>query len=213
MQSEIILQWASARGIEISPAQINALAAFQQRVLDVNKNMNLTAITDPTDFAVKHFIDSLTILPHIPHGAKLIDIGTGAGFPGMVMRITRPDLDVTLLDSTRKRVNFLREAAEMLGLPTECVHARAEEFARTHGGMFDVCTARAVAGLDRLAGWALPLVKRGGIFLAMKGPEVVDEIEKATPALGKSGGRVEGVFVEEIAKRLRHSIVLVKKIK
>ncbi|MCL1844319.1 MAG: 16S rRNA (guanine(527)-N(7))-methyltransferase RsmG, partial [Defluviitaleaceae bacterium] len=176
------MNWANSRGIEITPAQLDALAAYQQRVLDVNKYINLTAITDPADFAVKHFIDSLTLLPHLPHlphKTNLIDIGTGAGFPGMVLRIMRDDLHITLLDSTRKRVNFLRETSEQLGLPTESVHARAEDFAREHGAIFDICTARAVAGMDRLAGWALPLVRSGGAFLAMKGPDVAEELEKA----------------------------------
>lgn len=208
---EIVQTWASARGIEITPMQFDALAAYRKRVLDVNKYMNLTAITDPADFAVKHFIDSLTLLPQIPHGANLIDIGTGAGFPGMVLHIMRNDLRVTLLDSTRKRVDFLRETAEILGRPAECIHARAEEHARSHNGAYDICTARAVARLDKLARWALPLVAPGGAFLAMKGPDVAEEIEAASPALEKYGGRVEDVFVAELTENLRHSIVVVRK--
>ena len=205
--SEIVMNWATCRGVEVTPAQIDALEAYRLRVLDVNKYMNLTAITDPEDFAVKHFIDSLTLIPHIPHKANLIDIGTGAGFPGMVLRIMRDDLHITLLDATRKRLNFLRETAEMLDLPVEIVHARAEDHARTHGGTYDICTARAVARLDKLATWALPLVKNNGTFLAMKGPDISDELENATPAIKKYGGRVKDVCITELPGGIKHSIV------
>ncbi|MCL1862886.1 MAG: 16S rRNA (guanine(527)-N(7))-methyltransferase RsmG, partial [Defluviitaleaceae bacterium] len=171
----------------ISDEQYAMLEAYKARVLEVNQYMNLTRITEETDFAVKHIIDSLTLLPFIGHGASLIDIGTGAGFPGMVLGIMRDDLKVTLLDSLRKRVNFLRQTADMLGLPDiECVHARAEDFAKTK--TFDICTARAVASLDKLAAYALPLVKKGGLFLAMKGNDIADELEKAKPAIKKYGG-------------------------
>jgi len=211
MRTEIILDWASRHNIVISAEQWTMLAAYQERVLAVNKYMNLTAITSEEDFAVKHFVDSMTLLPYIPEGADVIDIGSGAGFPGMVLAILRPDLRFTLLDSLRKRILFLRETVDMLGLQNvECIHTRAEEWART-GTRYSVCTARAVAGMDKLAGWALPLVQPGGVFLAMKGPDVSDELEKAKPAIAKYGGIIKRVDTVEIADGVGRAIIEISK--
>ncbi|MCL2385980.1 MAG: 16S rRNA (guanine(527)-N(7))-methyltransferase RsmG [Defluviitaleaceae bacterium] len=204
--------WAQANGLEITEAQMNALTAHKNQVLTVNQYMNLTAITNEEDFAVKHIIDSLSLLPHISEGAKVIDIGTGAGFPGLVLRIMREDIKLTLLDSLRKRVNFLRETVDMLGLSNvECTHARAEEWAKKYPQAYDICTARAVASLDKLAAYALSLVKKGGIFLAMKGPEVSEELQKAKPALEKYRGSVENITIAELTPELRHSIITIRK--
>ncbi|MCL1843822.1 MAG: 16S rRNA (guanine(527)-N(7))-methyltransferase RsmG [Defluviitaleaceae bacterium] len=211
MQKNLILDWARHQGFAISDAQLDTLEAYQNQVLKVNRHMNLTAITDDSDFAIKHIIDSLTLLPFIGENASVIDIGTGAGFPGLVLRIMREDIKLTLLDSLLKRVNFLRETAEMLGFPeTECIHARAEEFSKKRPAAYDICTARAVASLDKLAAYALPLVKKGGAFLAMKGPDVFAELEKAKPAIKKYGGLVKNVHITEIAEGVRHSIVIIK---
>jgi len=212
MHTQLVSTWARENGIEITAAQMDLLADFQARVLDANTRMNLTAITDPIDFAVKHIIDSLTLLPFLPEKASLIDIGTGAGFPGVVLRIMREELQVTLLDSTLKRVNFLREAAQALGLPTECIHARAEEYSRTVGNKkFDIATARAVAALDKLAGYALPFLKKDGVFFAMKGPAPQNEIADAKTAISRHGGTVEDIHSVEIAEGLVHSIVVIRK--
>ncbi|MCL2225961.1 MAG: 16S rRNA (guanine(527)-N(7))-methyltransferase RsmG [Defluviitaleaceae bacterium] len=211
MQKEIIAAWASANGIEITETQFATLAAYQARVLDVNQHMNLTRITGPQDFAVKHIIDSLTLLPYITPNAKLIDIGTGAGFPGLVLRIMREDLQLTLLDSLRKRVNFLNETTEILGIPAQCIHARAEEYSRKHREFYDICTARAVASMDKLAKYALPVVKNGGVFLAMKGPDIQDELKNAKPAIEKYGGHIEKIDLVKISEGQTHSIVAIKK--
>lgn len=212
--SEIVLSWARTNGLEVSDAQLEKFAAYQSRVLTVNRHMNLTAITDEKDFAVKHLIDSLTLLPYIKKGQKVIDVGTGAGFPGLVLRIMREDLRLTLLDSLRKRVVFLRETADMLNFPeVECIHSRAEEWAKAHCEAYDICTARAVASLDKLVGYALHLVKKGGVFLAMKWRDIAEEIEKANPALKKHGGVVEKVALVEIDNNLKHSIVIIRKSK
>lgn len=208
----IVEAWARANGVEITPAQLAAFEAYKQRVLEVNRHMNLTRITSDADFAAKHIIDSLTLLPFVPRSAKIIDIGTGAGFPGLVLCIMREDLRLTLLDSTRKRVNFLRETADALGFPeVETVHARAEEFSKKNPAAFDICTARAVAPLDKLVGYALPLVTRGGIFLAMKGAEIAAELEAAKPALKKFGGILEKTEIAEISEGLRHSILVIRR--
>jgi 16S rRNA (guanine527-N7)-methyltransferase len=210
MRKDIIEKWAENK-LKITDTQFDALEAYQNRVLEINKHMNLTAITGDEDFAVKHIIDSLTLLPYIREGAGVIDIGTGAGFPGLVLRIMK-NIRLTLLDSLRKRVVFLRETADMLGFPeTECVHARAEEWQKKHAEVYDICTARAVASLDKLAGYALPLVKKDGLFLAMKGRDVGGEIENAKPALKKFGGVIEEVKIAEIAEGLEHSVVVIRK--
>ncbi|MCL2456141.1 MAG: 16S rRNA (guanine(527)-N(7))-methyltransferase RsmG, partial [Defluviitaleaceae bacterium] len=202
--------WARANATEISDAQFDALAAFQARVLDVNKFMNLTAITDEKDFAEKHIIDSLTLLPYIPDGASVIDIGSGAGFPGLVLRIMKKNIRLTLLDSLRKRIIFLRETCELFGFDdVECVHSRAEE----HKQMYDFCTARAVASLDKLAGYALPLLKKNGVFLAMKSRDIADEIENAKPAIKKFGGSLEKISVVKISDELERSIVAIRAVR
>ncbi|MCL2216978.1 MAG: 16S rRNA (guanine(527)-N(7))-methyltransferase RsmG [Defluviitaleaceae bacterium] len=212
MREDIIREWAEQNGITLTATQLENLEAHQQRVLTVNQQMNLTAITGPADFAVKHIIDSMTLLPYIKEGASLIDIGTGAGFPGLVLCILREDLRVTLLDSRNKRVEFLRQTVEELKLSgVDCIHARAEEWARATSTRYDICTARAVAPMDKLAKYALPLIKPGGLFLAMKGPDVSDELEKAKPALEKKGGTIEKVDTVEIADSLHRSIVVVLK--
>jgi 16S rRNA (guanine527-N7)-methyltransferase len=212
MSKDIILNWAQGNALEITPSQLDKLAEFQARVLEINQHMNLTAITAPADFAVKHIIDSLTLLPYIPENARLVDIGSGAGFPGLVLKIMREDLQLTLLDSLRKRVNFLRETAETLGFPnTECIHARAEDHAKTHANFYGITTARAVASMEKLAAWALPLTKSGGSFLAMKGPQIQAELQNAKPAIKKYGGSVEKIALAELAPGLSHSIVIIRK--
>jgi len=206
-----VKKWVSKNGVAITDAQLALLEQHQNMVLETNKHMNLTAITDPKEFAIKHIADSLTILPYVPREAKLADIGTGAGFPGLVLAIMREDLHVTLVDSLRKRVFFLQEAVSKLGLQNvECVHTRAEDLARV-GITFDICVARAVARMDKLVRWTLPITKPGGTFLAMKGPDISDELENAEPALEKLGGYVKSVDLVEITPGLVHSIVVITK--
>ncbi|MCL2048287.1 MAG: 16S rRNA (guanine(527)-N(7))-methyltransferase RsmG [Defluviitaleaceae bacterium] len=208
MFKNIINSWASANGLVISQAQYDMLEAYKNRVLEVNKHMNLTAITSDEDFAVKHIIDSLTLLPFVPDGARCIDIGTGAGFPGVVLRIMK-DIRLTLLDSLRKRIVFLREATDMLGLTDiDCVHSRAEQ----HKNTYQIATARAVASLDKLVGYALPLLEKDGVFLAMKGRDVGAEIEMAEGALRKYGGVVGSVERVGIAEGVERSVVVVRRI-
>ena len=204
-------EYAEGAGIDFSRRQIAALADLQNKVLAANEYMNLTAITRDDEFTVKHIIDSLTLLPYIKQGASLVDIGTGAGFPGIVLGIMREDIKLTLIESTGKKVNFLRETLEFLKLSdVECVHGRAEEWAR-QGYRYDVCTARAVAKLDKLAGYALPILHAGGMLFAMKGKDVLEEIENAKPALKKKGGVFERVDYLKLTDDITHSVVVVKK--
>ena len=213
--NSIIASWAAQNIILITPTQLSQLTQHRHMVLETNKQMNLTSITEPAEFAVKHIIDSLTLLPYIPSSEiniTLADIGTGAGFPGLVLAIMRPDIHVILIDSLRKRTNFLQAAIDNIGLTNvEAVHSRAEDLARM-GKTFDICTARAVARLDKLTKWILPLTKSNGTFLAMKGPNPKDELQNAKPAIAKLGGYVETVDIVEISPGLKHSIVVIKKI-
>lgn len=213
MRKDIIVNWLTTSGQTLTEVQLSTLDRYQQLVLTAP--MNLTAITSDEDFAIKHFIDSLTLLPWVdksPPTANFIDIGTGAGFPGIPLKVARPALRITLLDSLQKRILFLRAAVEELGLQdVECIHARAEDFVKQKSAIYDLATARAVARLDKLAAYALPLVKPGGIFLAMKGPDVADEIKEAKPALHKLGGLVESIDTVEISPGMGRSIVAIRK--
>ena len=213
MREDIITNWLARTGQALTPRQLSQLARYQGMVLSAP--MNLTAIKDDEGFAVKHFIDSLTLLPWVDKlepGARVIDIGTGAGFPGIPLKIARPGLHVTLLDSLQKRILFLRSAVAELGLgDVECIHARAEDYAKQKGPIYHLATARAVARLEVLAGYALPLVVPGGVFLAMKGPETAAEIKEAKPVLDRLGGIVESVENVEIAPGVGRSVVVVRK--
>jgi 16S rRNA (guanine527-N7)-methyltransferase len=209
--------WLASQGLPaITETQLGQLAAFQERLIEVNRHMNLTSITLDEDIAVKHFIDSLSILPWIKQRAVMLDIGTGAGFPGVPVRIVRGDTTLTLLDSLRKRILFLRDALDALGLdgtPAECVHGRAEEWNRREGyrAVYDICVARAVARLEILARYALPFLKPGGLFLAMKGPETAEEINEAHSAIRRFGGAVAEVRRINIADDITHSVIVVEK--
>jgi 16S rRNA (guanine527-N7)-methyltransferase len=216
MRADIITEWLSGQGYApLTDNQLEKMDRYQEFLLETNLKMNLTTITSADDFAVKHFIDSLSLLPWLHDKAKVLDIGSGAGFPGLVIKIARPDLDITLLDSLKKRILFLREAADMLGLKDlTCIHGRAEELSRKaeHRAGYDICTARAVAGLPKLIGYALPFLVRGGIFLAMKGPSFEDEIKEAQPMLKKHGGALTDVRKISISKEIMHTVLVIQKI-
>ncbi len=184
---------AAAVGVTLSDRQLQQLDRYAELLVEWNEKMNLTAITDPHDVAVKHFADSLSAAPLLPQGAfSLIDVGTGAGFPAIPLAILRPDMKVTLLDSLNKRLVFLQAVCDDLGLKAVTVHARAEEGARRKElrEKFDVATARAVAALPVLSEYCLPYVKIGGQFLAMKGPSAADELAAAEGAIKKLGGQL-----------------------
>lgn len=159
---------AGLTALDLDPAAADKLARYAELLLEKNKVMNLTAITAPRDVATLHLLDCAALAAQLDlSGKRVIDVGTGAGFPGMVLAILTPDARFTLLDSLGKRVDFLRETADAMGLRrVRCVHARAEEFARKHREQFDIATSRAVAQLNVLCELTLPLVKVGGVFLA-----------------------------------------------
>ena len=215
LRTDIIDIWlAKSNHTKLTKKQTELLLFFQERLLSVNEYMNLTAITKPEDIAVKHFIDSFTLLPWLNDDACIIDIGTGAGFPGLPLKIMKPRIRLTLLDSLLKRIHFLRETVKALGLTeVDCLHGRAEEMARKdeYYKRYDVCTVRAVARMDVLAGYTLPFLKPGGLLLAMKGPDVRDEVNAARSAMQRHGGAVAEIKTVEIAEGMRRSVVLVRK--
>ena len=192
------------------------LIAFAEMLLEKNQVMNLTAITDPTDVAQLHLLDCAAMLTFADLADKsVVDVGTGAGFPGMPLQILQPHARLTLLDSLGKRINFLQEVCDALGLEkTTCVHARAEEFAREHRQSFDYATSRAVAALNVLCELALPLVKVGGAFLAMKSVDSDEELRQAKSAIAQLGGTVESVQDYTIpGTEVQHRLIVIRKVK
>lgn len=183
-------------GLALTEQQFDCFAKYDDFLIDYNSRMNLTRITDPREVAVKHFGDSLTLLSHdaLIHGGKVIDIGAGAGFPGVPLAIARPDLRITLVDSLRKRTAFLTELVQHLRLHNvEVVWGRAEEIGQNpkFRGQFDVVIARAVAALNVLVELCLPLAKQTGCFLALKGPKAEAEIADALNAIKLLGGYIK----------------------
>ena len=192
------------------------LMAFSAQLLETNKVMNLTAITEPEDVARLHLLDCAALL-HMTdfRGKRVVDVGTGAGFPGMPLRILEPDFDLTLLDSLGKRIAFLQRVCDEMGLQrVTCVHARAEEFAAKHREQYDIATSRAVAALNVLCELTLPLVKVGGRFLAMKAVDSDDEIRVAKSAVAQLGGKVEDIRDYTIpGTDITHRVVVIGKVK
>ena len=186
---------AAALGIVLTGTQLDQLDTYAQVLVEYNQKVNLTAITDPEGIEDKHFIDSL-LFAHQPQVAgRMVDVGTGAGFPGIVAKIYKPELELTLMEPTGKRVAFLQYACEQLGLKgVEFAKERAEEAARKQWReAFDLAGARAVASLPVLAEYCLPLVKVGGSFLAMKGSSGAEELAAAKGAIHKLGGKLVGM--------------------
>ena len=177
----LLISKAKEIGVKVSPAQAEQFQIYLDLLLERNTVMNLTAITDPEEAVIKHFVDSLTLLKalEIKKNAKVIDVGTGAGFPGIPLKIMRPDIELTLLDSLNKRLVFLREVCDAIDIEAETIHKRAEEAGKDNKlrENFDVATARAVANMNILAEYCIPLIKMKGYFAAMKGPSLPDELE------------------------------------
>ncbi len=169
---------------ELTQEQLGKFETYYRMLADWNERVNLTAITEPEDVAKKHFIDSLAAAPYLPQGARVVDVGTGAGFPGLPLLIVRPDLKLTLMDSLQKRLKFLEAVLGELGLKAECAHFRAEDAGRDqrYREKFDVALSRAVSALPVLAELTLPLVKVGGVSIAYKG-DAREEIAASKNAL------------------------------
>ena len=191
-----------------------SLLRYGELLLEKNKVMNLTAITEPSDVAALHFLDSAALLTLSDmRGKNVVDVGTGAGFPGMPLKILEPSIRMTLLDSLGKRITFLQEVCGELGLTdVQCVHARAEEFAAEHREQADFAVSRAVANLSVLCELCLPLVKVGGYFLSMKSVDSGEELESAKRAIQILGGRVERTADYRIpGTEVVHRVIFIKK--
>lgn len=187
---------ASELGIELSGVQLDAMDRFASRLVEANARFNLTRITDPGAIVTSHYLDSFLYLwsLDIAHGSRLIDVGAGAGFPGIPIKIARPDLHVVLLDSTAKKVRFMEEALSALSLEAaEALHGRAEEIAhdRAHRERYDVVVARALSELKVLTELCVPLARLGGSIVASKGEDIDSELTDARPIIGRLGGVVE----------------------
>ena len=202
-------------GAELDDSKIEKLIKYSRLLTDWNEKINLTAITEPEQIAVKHFLDSLSAATTGYVKGSVIDVGTGAGFPGLVLKIAMPEIELTLLDSIQKRINFLNTVADELGEDVNTVHARAEDAAR--GKMredFDTVVSRAVTNMTSLSELCIPFLKQGGRFLALKGPLAAEELEAAKRAIYILGGEVEEVKEVKIPySDLSHKIIIIKKVR
>ena len=213
---ERLRNYCNEFGITLDDTAIFRFEKYMRIVLDWNEKINLTSITDENEFIIKHFYDSLTLLRtlDIKEGAKII--GTGAGFPGIPLKIARPDINITLLDSLNKRLVFLQEnVLTPLDLSAKVIHGRAEEISRKvdYREKFDFAVSRAVANLSSLSEYCIPFVKVGGVFASMKGPESSEEIKQAANAIKVLGGKVDIVENLTLPDGSGRSIVAIDKIK
>ena len=215
---ELLAESCKKINIELTEKQIKQFMDYKDMLLEWNEKFNLTAITDEREIILKHFVDCLAISAGAElAGKKIIDVGTGAGFPGVPVKIAFPDTQMTLLDSLNKRITFLEELKNKLGLENvTCIHSRAED-----GGTdknlregLDLCISRAVANLAVLSEYCLPFVKVGGYFISMKGPDVNDELNESEKAIKVLGGEVKEIKLINIPETdINHSIIIIKKIK
>ncbi len=200
-------------GIELTEQQKKQLKKYYEMLVEYNQHMNLTGITGESDVYLKHFYDSLTLEKaiHLEKMHTLCDIGTGAGFPGLVLKIVFPNLKVTLVDSLNKRILFLQDVIQELGLKeVEAIHVRAEEFAKNHREQYDVVTSRAVANLSLLSEISLPLVRVGGYFIPMKA-HLELEMDTLNSIIGKLNGKIEELISFDLPNE--HSVRNLLKIK
>lgn len=183
-------------GLNLSVEQMNKFYNYMNLLIEWNEKINLTAIIEPEDIILKHFIDSLTIVPYLNSNTTLVDVGTGAGFPGIPVSIVREDIKITLVDSLQKRLNFLEEVVSQLNIKNvKMIHARAEEFGRNkeYREKYDYATSRAVANLSTLSEYLVPLIKIEGKCICMKSSDIEEEKNQAENAIKKLGGKIEKI--------------------
>ena len=208
---QTLLDSCAALGVPLTAAQAEQLCDFGARLLEQNRVMNLTAITEPQAVAKLHFADCLALLRIVPFsGKRVIDVGCGAGFPGVPLKIAEPSMELTLLDSLAKRMHWLEELLPQLGVQAQVVTARAEEYVRTCRESYDIVTSRAVARLNVLAELCLPYAKVGGVFLAMKGALADEEIDEARRGIAQLGGSIERVYEYPIQDAVHKAVVIRK---
>ncbi len=212
---KILTEGTRSLGVDFDDEKLMQLESYAKMLCQWNEKINLTAICDREGIATKHFLDSMTALKTGKVTGKVADIGCGAGFPGLVLKIMKPEIDLTLLDSLKKRLTFLDSVCENLKLSgVKTVHARAEDGGREFREEFDTVVSRAVANMTVLAELCLPFVKVGGYFLALKGPLADEELSAAKRAIEVLGGKVESIFSADIPfTDLNHKIIIVKKVR
>lgn len=213
--SNDLIEKANSIGVEISQKQAEQFYKYMELLLEWNEKMNLTAITDPEEVILKHFVDSLTIIPYLKEADTVLDIGTGAGFPGIPLKILEENKKFTLLDSLNKRIIFLQTVITELELKNiQAIHCRAEEFVSKEREAYDIVTSRAVARLNVLLEYMLPFVKVGGRCICMKSFEIEEELKEAKKAIEILGGEIEKI--DEITlpnTDIKRKIVVIKKVK
>lgn len=215
--NEGLLEKASVLGVRFSVEQMEQFYKYMNLLIEWNEKMNLTAIIEPSEIILKHFIDSITILKDIKDGSTVVDVGTGAGFPGIPLSIMNSTLKITLVDSLNKRLIFLQEVIKELNLKNvELIHARAEEFGRNkkYREKFDIATSRAVANLATLSEYLLPLVKINGQAISMKAGNASQEIEEAQKAIKTLGGHINRIDEFYLPQTdIARTIIIIDKIK
>lgn len=213
MNKEKLLEELSVRGIDCNEQKANQLFDFMDTVLKTNETFNLTAIKNKDEFVEKMILDSALGLAHNDlSNKKVIDVGTGAGFPGVVLYILNPEMNLTLLDSTQKKINYLNAYAQTMDYKYKGVSLRAEDYAKLHREEYDVAFARAVAPLNILLEIITPMLKVGGVFVAMKGPGAEEELKVSQKALKKLGCRLQKIYSDELpeSKEIRSLIYIIK---
>ncbi len=219
MNKEILVSGLNKIGYEIKEKELERFERFSALLVEWNEKMNLTAVTDPDGISVKHFLDSVAPIfkIDIKENSKIIDVGTGAGFPGIPIKIIRDDLSFTYLDSLNKRINFLKEVANELEFKNvDFVHGRAEDIGQNklYREGFDYAVSRAVAPLKILSEYSIPLLKKGGVFAAFKSFDIDAELNDAKSMIGSLGGKIKDIIEVEIPNsELLRKIVLIEKIK
>lgn len=202
--------------LEIKEDRIPFFYQYMKEVIEWNEKINVTAITDEKEFIRKHFIDSLSILDYIEEGNSIIDIGTGAGFPGIPLKIVNEKSKVTLIDSVNKKLNVIRDISQKLELKDlEIIHTRAEDLANQdlYREKFDIATTRAVSGFATIVEYMLPFIKVGGKAVCMKGPNFKEELENAKKAIDILGGKIKNVETRIISGDFERNIIVIEKIK
>lgn len=215
--AERVKSGAARMGLELDDTAAQRFARYYDRLVEGNQKMNLTAVLEPEEAVDRHFLDSIApaVLGLLPEGVKMVDVGTGAGFPGLPLLIARPDIQLTLVDSLNKRLEFLRSVLEELDLEAEIVHMRAEDFSRQpqYREQFDLAAARAVASVSPLMEYLLPCVKRGGAAICWKGPDIVQEAENARKAIFLLGGKAREPIAYQVPERdWQHCLFVVDKV-
>lgn len=212
----LLKEEAAKIGVSLDKTALDRLDLYAEMLVETNKTLNLTAITDPDEILYKHFMDSLSLLTclEFKENAMVIDVGTGAGFPGVVLLIVRPDLKITLLDGTNKRLLFIENVLKTLGLSANIVHMRAELAGRDKNfrEQFDIVTARAVANLNTLSEYCMPFAKIGGYFAPMKSAKTDEEVSNAKVAIKLLGGKIEEIKEPKIDNCGERYVILTKKI-